>query len=469
MNLAGTQVHSLPSPPGAASLVLCAGSPSGDCPCTSRLCWSRGEVGGGVRNTARVSPRVSAWTRERSGGHASACVGASGGRLWGWWSGWPWTAPRTEVQAYVSLHISGCPWTRATRAVPPGRQVQASSSCQPAPSFLPLPSPGLHVWPSRSACTTTQTPPPKRLPLVVPGRETGGVDTRDSTQRVTTWWLPRCEFMAYSAHGSCVLQDAGLWEHRQRNTVSNDWLARSVWPFDWGWKPEDKLTDVPSSVQKAFQNLAVNWGPLSETISLGIPCSLTTWVINSCAVSEAEGSLVRGTKCTALENWSIIMRIVVWWLEGGRPVTKSKAMWGRWGMGGGCNNPCGDWCMSLAWAQTEQAATKFWTSSIISGHQNLRCIKVSVLLAPRWPEKREECPHLMTCALIPSGTYWRLSGQLLGAASYPTASLTDLSMSIPTAWMNTSGCRMVSGGSVEWGLSKYLERASGLTFFAPGQ
>ena len=36
-----------------------------------------------------------------------------------------------------------------------------------------------------------------------------------------------CVLITYSAHGSRVLQDAGLWEQ-------SDWLARSVWPFDWG-------------------------------------------------------------------------------------------------------------------------------------------------------------------------------------------------------------------------------------------
>ena len=57
-----------------------------------------------------------------------------------------------------------------------------------------------------------------------------------------------------------------------------------------------KLTDVPMSVQNAFQNLAVNCGPLSETISVGIPCNLTTCNISNCAVSEAEGRLVKGMK-----------------------------------------------------------------------------------------------------------------------------------------------------------------------------
>ena len=53
--------------------------------------------------------------------------------------------------------------------------------------------------------------------------------------------------------------------------------------------------------------------------------------------------------------------MVVLWLEVGKPVTKSNAMCdhGLWGIGHGCNNPWGGWCVTLACVQTEQAATKF--------------------------------------------------------------------------------------------------------------
>ena len=81
------------------------------------------------------------------------------------------------------------------------------------------------------------------------------------------------------------------------------WLARSVWPLVGGWNPDDKLTVVPMSVQKAFQNLAENWGPLYETMLEGMPCNLITCVINNCAFSDADGSLGSGMKWTALESW----------------------------------------------------------------------------------------------------------------------------------------------------------------------
>ena len=32
-------------------------------------------------------------------------------------------------------------------------------------------------------------------------------------------------------------------------------------------------------VQKAFENLAENWGPLSETMLDGIPCNLTIIIV----------------------------------------------------------------------------------------------------------------------------------------------------------------------------------------------
>ena len=96
-----------------------------------------------------------------------------------------------------------------------------------------------------------------------------------------------------AAYGNCEPNcEAGLLAQRHRRTVSIDWFAPSVWPLDWGWKPDERLTDVPNNVQNALQN----WGPLSETISVGMPWIITMCVIRSCAVSDAEGNLVSGTK-----------------------------------------------------------------------------------------------------------------------------------------------------------------------------
>ena len=75
----------------------------------------------------------------------------------------------------------------------------------------------------------------------------------ESLEEEDVWLL-----IAYSPHGSWELHEVGLLEHRHLSTVSMAWLARSVWSFDCGWNPEDKLTVVPMSMQKAFQNLAIN-------------------------------------------------------------------------------------------------------------------------------------------------------------------------------------------------------------------
>ena len=68
-----------------------------------------------------------------------------------------------------------------------------------------------------------------------------------------------------------VDQEAGLWLTKQRRVVSRSWLILSVCPLDWGWKPEDRLTEAPTRLQNSFQNIDVNWGPWSETMSVGSP------------------------------------------------------------------------------------------------------------------------------------------------------------------------------------------------------
>lgn len=62
-----------------------------------------------------------------------------------------------------------------------------------------------------------------------------------------------------------------------------------------------------------------NWGPRP----VGFHGSERT---TRSAVSEAEGNLERGTKCTYLEKLSTMVNMVVLLLEGGRPVTKFTAM-----------------------------------------------------------------------------------------------------------------------------------------------
>lgn len=78
--------------------------------------------------------------------------------------------------------------------------------------------------------------------------------------------------------------------------------------------------------QKARQTRNVSWVPRSETMSWCIPCSRKMCWVSRALVSATEGSLGRGTKCTALENLSTTVNITLCPCEGGRPVMKSRAM-----------------------------------------------------------------------------------------------------------------------------------------------
>lgn len=53
-------------------------------------------------------------------------------------------------------------------------------------------------------------------------------------------------------------------------------------------KPDGRLTEIPSRRQNSTQNLALNWGPLSDTVSWGMPWR---WK-----------SLCRGTKLSILKE-----------------------------------------------------------------------------------------------------------------------------------------------------------------------
>lgn len=59
---------------------------------------------------------------------------------------------------------------------------------------------------------------------------------------------------AYSTHTSCWLQEVELAETRQHRVVSRSWLARSYWPMEEWWNPEDRLADDPMKAQNTFQN-----------------------------------------------------------------------------------------------------------------------------------------------------------------------------------------------------------------------
>lgn len=146
--------------------------------------------------------------------------------------------------------------------------------------------------------------------------------------------------LGFSAH--CLPPFSFSWPMHLRVT-SSSWLARSVCPLDWGWKPHERLTVASRAWQNSFQTREINSEPRSGMMLEGIPCKRKTWVTMRSAVFFPEGSLVSAMKCTDLENISTTVRMVVLPLEGGRPVTKFKAIYNQgWlGTGSGLSNPAG--------------------------------------------------------------------------------------------------------------------------------
>lgn len=100
-------------------------------------------------------------------------------------------------------------------------------------------------------------------------------------------------------------------------------VGQSLWPLEWWWCPEERLTDEPNATQKALHTREVKCGRRLETMSQGIPWR---WLHQQLPYA-VEGSLGRGTKWAALEKRSTIVSITVCLSDGGRPVTKSMAIW----------------------------------------------------------------------------------------------------------------------------------------------
>lgn len=83
---------------------------------------------------------------------------------------------------------------------------------------------------------------------------------------------------------------------------------------------------MPSLSIKPFHTLDMNWDPRSLTISSGIPNVLKACWKNNSAVCSAVGTWGREMSLIALENLSIVMRIVLMLSDMGRSVIKSTAM-----------------------------------------------------------------------------------------------------------------------------------------------
>lgn len=109
-------------------------------------------------------------------------------------------------------------------------------------------------------------------------------------------------------------------------------------------------------MQNALHTWDENWGPLSDTISAGIPCNLKTCCSNNLAVSDAVGSFTSATKCGLwrsdlqwLKSLSCPMRLVVQWrsprLCGTRDNKEYLEVVAVW-TGAGCRFCC-EWLSAL--------------------------------------------------------------------------------------------------------------------------
>lgn len=182
-----------------------------------------------------------------------------------------------------------------------------------------------------------------------------------------------------------------LWQNVRKKRLTS-WILRSVCPFVCGWYPDVRLTVTFRSEKKARQTLEMNCGPLSDTISSGIPKFRNTCSKSNSAVLKAVGRPLRGISLQALENLSMVTRIHVFPSEGGRSVTKStpRCDQGCCGMGSGNSFPEGKCRGTLVMAQSWQPWINSLTSWCIPGHQYFCWIDAHVLVAPGWPVPTEE-------------------------------------------------------------------------------
>ncbi len=155
-----------------------------------------------------------------------------------------------------------------------------------------------------------------------------------------------------------------------------------------------------------------------------------------------------GIKWAAFENLSPTVRTTVLPLEGGKPVTKSIAMFdqGREDTDSGWSSPAGGRLEPLPAAQIRQAAANCRTSLAMDGHQNHCLINLWVRVAPGWQARVEELPHCRMLVRTDSGTNSRLSGHPAGTEVSRNSSWTLDSTPQVTATTTPSGWRIATGG-----------------------
>ena len=131
----------------------------------------------------------------------------------------------------------------------------------------------------------------------------------------------------------------------------------------------EKRSLVPSLAHKVFQKWLRNLASLSDTMILGKPWSLTTYLKKSFEMWETSSTLWQGIKCVILLNLSTTTKIKstpLWVL--GSPRTNSILMstQGADGMGKGVYSPRGI-TPDLAYKQATHLVQCLWTSFFIWG------------------------------------------------------------------------------------------------------
>ena len=157
--------------------------------------------------------------------------------------------------------------------------------------------------------------------------------------------------------------------------------------------------------------------------------------------------------------------------DGGRPVTKSRAMWeqGRLGMGRGHSRPEQGRVEVLFRAQDAHTAIKELTSASIVDHQNRQRMKSNMRVIPGWQVSLEEWAQTSTLDRTASGKNKRLGGPVPRSGCCLCARRTADSTSQVSVAIRQVGGRMVSGlvpgfsGEYRW------DRASGVTFWELGR
>lgn len=154
-------------------------------------------------------------------------------------------------------------------------------------------------------------------------------------------------------------------------------------------------------------------------------------------VSQAEGSLSKATKWTALENRFTVVGMTVFLellLKWGRLVMESRAVWnhGQLRTRRGWSKPAVAQCDAFLWAQVVQAETNSRVSSSILGQQKCLLAKDQCMPNPRKSGETDVWAHCNTGDL----SHHRLN--LPGNCSYHTGKRKEEEWS-PNQWRFPQG------------------------------